>query len=166
MRSSGSRSIASTSSLAPTRKCPCPGPSWTRILSRRSCGACRPCAAKRVSTWPSTEFSASRSLRGTRSARGCRTFGMRSGGISKAGPSGSRRGTLRAVETPRVTSEADLDTYMRLTRKTRNPLLAHFARTGRPRGTLDDRKCACGLQDVSETAVPHRTDRAFHRTAS
>ncbi len=39
-------------------------------------------------------------------------------------------GTLRAVEQPRVTGAADLETYMRLSRGASNPLLDHFAATG------------------------------------
>jgi DNA-binding CsgD family transcriptional regulator len=41
-----------------------------------------------------------------------------------------REGTLRAVENPHVTSAADLETYVRLTRQNSNPLLSHFAATG------------------------------------
>lgn len=37
--------------------------------------------------------------------------------------------TMMAVENPRVTSAADLETYMRVTRETSNPIIEHFART-------------------------------------
>ena len=37
--------------------------------------------------------------------------------------------SLVAVENPRVTSAADLETYMRVTRETSNPIIEHFART-------------------------------------
>jgi DNA-binding CsgD family transcriptional regulator len=49
--------------------------------------------------------------------------------IAVFGMLNKRRGTLRAVENPQVTSPADLETYVRLTRETSNPLLSHFAAT-------------------------------------
>jgi DNA-binding CsgD family transcriptional regulator len=52
--------------------------------------------------------------------------------ITVFGTLDARKQTLRAVENPRVTSAADLDTYVRLSRETSNPLLAHFAATGDP----------------------------------
>jgi DNA-binding CsgD family transcriptional regulator len=41
-----------------------------------------------------------------------------------------RAGTLQAVENPRLTSAADLDTFMRVTQKISDPLMEHVARTG------------------------------------
>jgi DNA-binding CsgD family transcriptional regulator len=41
-----------------------------------------------------------------------------------------RTGTLHAVENPRVTCEADLDTFMRSTREIPLPLMEHFGSTG------------------------------------
>jgi DNA-binding CsgD family transcriptional regulator len=48
----------------------------------------------------------------------------------------TRAQTLAAVENPRLTTEADLATFMRVSRQSPNPPLDHFARTGDPEARL------------------------------
>jgi hypothetical protein len=49
--------------------------------------------------------------------------------VAVFGMANLRAGTLHAVENPRVTSEADLDTFMRVTQKISLPPMEHFAKT-------------------------------------
>jgi DNA-binding CsgD family transcriptional regulator len=52
--------------------------------------------------------------------------------VAVFGMANLRAGTLRAVENPRVTSQADLDTWVRVTQGTPNPPIDHFMKTSDP----------------------------------